>query len=120
MTKGILLIFLCCGIAFASKPSVSWKRVIEKSNFVVVGKALNSCSYCSKDNPASFQVVEAQKGGIETKVKITVSAPYLSFEKDKNYILFLKNKEEWIEGSSPRPLASKSNLERLRLILQKK
>lgn len=74
---------------------------------------------CCSDKSIPFQISGTLKG-FDNKEIIEVLAPQLSFEKNKEYILFLVKKDNqylWVPGNSQRPMATKENIHELKKLL---
>lgn len=117
----LLSLYTCCiNTSYAKKPTVSWQPVIERSKIILVGKAMISCTYCTEDRLAKFEIIEIYKGSkLKKGQPISIAAPNLSFNLGESYILFLKNEKKWIEGNSPRPQATTDNVKKLTSLISR-
>ena len=120
MIKWIIFIISFTHVVQATKPSVPLEPQIKRATYIALAVSMNTCSYCTSDNQVKFKIVENFKGKI-TEDTISVTAPELSFDVGKKYILFLvkeKNGFHWISANCSRLIATEENLENVKNIVR--
>lgn len=110
-------------VTFGTKPTVPLEPQTKFAQYVFVAKVVRGCTLCDSPKFVEAKVTEILKSKEPFDLPLTVSftAPGLSFDAGKRYVLFLYksgNAWRWVTGNSTRPLATKPTIEKVRQIVK--
>ena len=104
---------------FARKVTVSLSSMQQRSDIIVIARALQNIVAFKPDQPVSFSLKEVLKGSVNEN-EILVYITSLSFKKGEDYIFFLnyeKGHFYWIKGNSMRLKATPLNIKHIKKII---